>query len=81
MNEDLISRNTLAERVNYFFTHTNEDSPEHYAYGVALKEIREHPVAFDKERVIEQIRNVPHGYYNVDTEEEIVEIIEKGGIE
>ena len=48
MNEDLISRNTLVERFNYLFMHTNEGSPEHYAYGVVLKEIREHPVAFDK---------------------------------
>lgn len=81
MNEDLINRNTLVERFNYLFMHTNEGSPEHYAYGVALKEIREHPVAFDKESVIEQIRNVPYRYYNVDTKEEIVEIVEKGGIE
>lgn len=39
------------------------------------------PTAFDKEKVIEEIRTVPHGYYNVDTEKEIIEIVEKGGIE
>lgn len=39
------------------------------------------PTVFDKEKVIEEIRNVPHGYYNVETENEIIEIIEKGGIE
>lgn len=43
-------------------------------------EIEETPTAFDKEKVIKQIRCVPHGYYNVETENEIIEIIEKGGV-
>lgn len=55
MSNDLISRSALLESVNYYYTHTPNDSPEHYAYGVALKEIREHPIAFDKKRVIEKI--------------------------
>ena len=38
------------------------------------------PTAFDKEKVIEEIRNVPYGYYNVEVENEIVEIVQKGGI-
>ena len=80
MNEDLISRNTLVERFNYLFMHTNESSPEHYAYGVALKEIREHPVAFGKEKVIEELKE--EGYI-IDDEagNRAVEIVEKGGIE
>ena len=45
------------------------------------KEIEQQPTAFDKEKVIEEILNVSHGYYNVETENEIVEIVEKGGIE
>ena len=55
MSNDLISRSALLESVNYYYTHTPNDSPEHYAYGVALKEIKEHPTAFDKKRVIEKI--------------------------
>lgn len=55
MSNDLISRSALLESVNYYYTHTPNDSPEHYAYGVALKEIREHTTAFDKKRVIEKI--------------------------
>ena len=55
MSNDLISRSALLESVNYYYTHTPNDFPEHYAYGVALKEIREHPKAFDKKRVIEKI--------------------------
>lgn len=56
MSNDLISRSALLESVNYYYTHTPNDSPEHYAYGVALKEIREHPTAFDKEKVIEKLK-------------------------
>ena len=43
--------------------------------------ISDQPTVFDKEKVIEEILNVSHGYYNVETENEIVEIVEKGGIE
>ena len=57
MSDDLISRSALLEGVNYYYTHTPNDSPEHYAYGVVLKEIREHPVAFDKEKVIEELKS------------------------
>lgn len=45
------------------------------------KEIEQQPTAFDKEKVIEEILNVSYGYYNVETENEIVEIVKKGGIE
>ena len=45
------------------------------------KEIEQQPTAFDKGKVIEEILNVSHGYYNMETENEIVEIVEKGGIE
>lgn len=46
-----------------------------------LDMIKRSQTAFDKGRVIEEIRNVPYGYYNVEVENEIVEIVEKGGIE
>lgn len=46
-----------------------------------IKMVYDQPTAFDKEKVIKEIRNVPHGYYNVDTENEIIGIVEKGGIE
>lgn len=44
-------------------------------------EVTRQPTAFDKEKVIKEIRNVPHGYYNVDTENEIIGIVEKGGMD
>lgn len=46
-----------------------------------LDMIKRSQTAFDKEKVIEEILNVSYGYYNVETENEIVEIVEKGGIE
>ena len=45
------------------------------------KEIEQQPTAFDKGKVIEEILNVSHGYYKMETENEIVEIVEKGGSE
>lgn len=56
MSDDLISRKVLVERVKYLFTHTNEGTPEHYAYGVVLNEIRELPMAFDRQKVLEELR-------------------------
>lgn len=54
-----------------------------------LDMIKRSQTAFDKEKVIEEILNVvieeilnvSYGYYNVETENEIVEIVKKGGIE
>lgn len=48
---------------------------------VTLEDFDRQATAFDKKKVIEEILNVSHGYYNVETENEIVEIVEKGGIE
>ena len=88
MSNDLISRSALLESVNYYYTHTPNDSPEHYAYGVALKEIREHPTAFDKEKVIEEMKGeielcVVHPLYpgRYIKKNRAIEIVEKGGIE
>lgn len=73
MSDDLISRKTLLENLNRF-------APEHYS-ELVNDLITKQPAAFDKGKVIEEIRNVPHGYYNVEIENEIIEIIERGGIE
>lgn len=81
MSDDLISRSALLEIINYYYTHTPDDWSEHYAYGVVLNELKAVPTAFDKEKVRQEICNVPHGYYNVETKNEIIEIIEKGGVE
>ena len=45
-----------------------------------LDMIKRSSTAFDKERVLEEIRNVLHRYYSIDTENEIIEIVERGGL-
>ena len=90
MSDDLISRSALLEKINYYYTHTSNDFPKHYAYGVALKEIREHPAAFDKEKVIEELHNERNPIYREDGSlmsdrtyisiDNAIEIVEKGGI-
>lgn len=75
MSDDLISREAIIEAVD---RHTREDGTLDDDITIILEEVK---TAFDKEKVIEEIRNVPYGYYNVEVENEIVEIVEKGGIE
>ena len=75
MSDDLISRKAIIEAVD---RHTREDGTLDDDITIILEEVK---TAFDKGRVIEEIRNVPYGYYNVEVENEIVEIVEKGGIE
>ena len=80
MSDDLISRKAV---LNILTEARVKDSilcspafPE-----ILAQRIRKLPTAFDKENVINEIRNVPHGYYNTETENEIIKIVEKGGIE
>ena len=78
MSDDLISRKALLNRFKYSETDNETDK----AWICTVRRIiKEQPTTFCKERVIEEILNISHGYYNVETENEIVEIIEKGGIE
>lgn len=93
MSDDLISRKVLVERVKYLFTHTNEGTPEHYAYGVVLNEIRELPMAFDRQKVLEELYRytaeecelhecgIRSEYCNVCMAKKAIDIVEKGGIE
>lgn len=65
MSNDLISRKALMEgRV--------ENDPVRIAAMCA-------PTAYDVDAVCDQIQNVPHGYLNCETEEEILEIVRNGG--
>ena len=82
MSDDLISREDLIGTERFLMTDIVENNPTaKYILEQVLHDIEHAPTAFDKEKVIEEIRNVPHGYYNVETEDEIVEIVEKGGVE
>lgn len=84
MSDDLISRKALLEELRGIL---NEPHNTMFlmgigaAIGAAISIIEHRETSFDKEKVIEEIHNVPHGYYNVDTENEVIGIVEKGGIE
>lgn len=78
MSDDLISRKVLINILNIL---KGVDKDWLLTINQIIDFIEDQPIAFDKEKVIEEILNVSHGYYNVETENEIVEIVEKGGIE
>lgn len=80
MSNDLISRKAVLE-ILYDISDRNYGSLFGYGINRACDVIEHVETAFCKEKVIEEIRNVPYGYYNVEVENEIVEIAEKGGIE
>lgn len=81
MSDDLISRKALLKKLEVF--NDRDHGNEHFLLGIesAKEIIKNEPTAFVKEKVIEEILNASHGYYNVEVENEIVEIVEKGGIE
>lgn len=83
MSNDLISRKALSQNLREYLNRSRLGeitSESELRVGEIANIILSVPTAFDKEKVIKQIRCVPHGYYNVETENEIIEIIEKGGV-
>ena len=81
MSNDLISRKEAIDILENMIFEVGKDLSKSYLLQDARERIIRLNAAFDKEKVIEEILNVSHGYYNVETENEIVEIVEKGGIE
>ena len=84
MNDDLISRKALYKSFSDYLNRSfmgETSAHTELSIGEIASVIKSVPTAFNKEKVIEEIRNVPHGYYNAETENEIIEIVEKGGIE
>ena len=88
MSDDLISRKVLLDELSSLRIELNGISCRkefkntvNEVLGCVKHIVDDQPTVFDKEKVIEEIRNVPYGYYNVEVENEIVEIVEKGGIE
>ena len=45
MIAEYLDRGSLVARMEYYKEHTAEESGEHYAYSVALREIRNAPAA------------------------------------
>ena len=93
MSDDLISRRTIKFLIEMIrdcwaispYVSTNDMKLYLKVFIVVLTEISNCPTAFDKEKVIEELRN-PDNYTIVagkhfTTVDRSVEIVEKGGIE
>ena len=63
MTAEYLDRGSLVERMEYYKNHTTEESGEHYAYSVALREIRNAPAA----DVVPVVRCKDCKYYRVST--------------
>ena len=97
MSDDLISRKAVLEKLKVFSDRKNGN--EHFLFGIetAIEIIENDPVAFDKEKVIEKlkdqynysrkVRNKNDNDYfeywdgRTDSYKDAIEIVEKGGIE
>ncbi len=55
MTAEYLNRSSLVARMKYYEKHTTEESGEHYAYSVALREIRNAPAA--------DVAPVVHGWW------------------
>lgn len=75
MSDDLIRRKAVIEAVD---RHTRDDGTLDDDISVILEEVE---TAFDKEKVIEELENYLFEKYCVEGDENISEIVEKGGIE
>lgn len=75
MEDDLISREDVLELL--YEIKDDDTIPKNYGTILdIIRKVRKIPTAFDVDKAIDNIRNIPHGYYNVETENEIVGIIE-----
>lgn len=85
MSDNLISRKMVLEKLKVFSDRKNGN--EHFLFGIetAIEIIENEPVAFDKEKVINDLLSAsicssPDEDSFVELEEAI-EIVEKGGVE
>lgn len=85
MSDDLISREALIDYIDA--GHLRNSSDMAFSEDDIVKIIREVPTAFDKKKVIEELRflkedAIEHGKTDfADAYELAIEIVEKGGIE
>lgn len=87
MSDDLISRKALLEVLNKRLADYSCDSnsgaqriADIYKYEL-IPVVENAPTAFDKEKVIEELENYLFEKYCVEGDENISEIVEKGGVE
>ena len=75
--DNLISRKALLNRFEY----SEADNETDKAWICTVRRIiKEQPTSFDKEKVIEELENYLFEKYCVEGDENISEIVEKGGI-
>lgn len=90
MSDDLISRKMVLEKLKVFSDRKNGN--EHFLFGIetAIEIIENEPVAFDKEKVIDELKSAENYLYvnglRITNFKFIhpltaVEIVEKGGIQ
>lgn len=82
MSNDLISRKALLGTERLLMTDIVQNNPTaKYILEQVLYDIEHAETAFDKEKVIEELENYLFEKYCVEGDENISEVIEKGGIE
>lgn len=80
---DLISRSVFNEKLLKIEC---ESSDKNYRNGAAdmlnvvFQLLNNQPIAYDVDKVVEQIDDYPHGYLNVETVTDLIAIIRKGGV-
>ena len=84
MSDDLISRKALLDRFRY----GDKESESDKAWICAVRRmIKEQPTAFDKEKVIEELKQISkallmaENFNGAACIDKAIEIVEKGGIE
>ena len=89
MSDDLIRRKTIKSQIETIrdcwaiSPYVSSDDMKLYAevFNVVLRTISDCRIAFDKEKVIEELEDYLFEKYCVEGDEKIAEIVEKGGIE
>ena len=81
MSDDLISRKALLGTECLLMTDIVENNPTaKYILEQVLYDVEHAETAFDKEKVIEELKDYLFEKYCVEGNEKIAEIVEKGGI-
>lgn len=78
----LIDADALIETIEkYKFGAISSESEREYTREIMLCFVNGSPTAYDVEKVVAEIRNQPFGNYGVQEENEIIDIVRKGGAE
>lgn len=81
MIDDLISRKALLKELELNYG-DNDNEHQDFSIGIytAIKTIKNQPVAFDKEKVIDELEDYLFEKHCIEGDAKIDEIVEKGGL-